>query len=73
MAKDEETGEAKGQAEKKPAAAKKGGDKGTKKGKPVDTGPAPKYKREQPPRLKTTYEKTVKAQMMKEFNYSSIM
>jgi len=37
------------------------------------TGPAPKYKREQPPRLRTTYEKTVKALMMKEFSYSSIM
>jgi large subunit ribosomal protein L5 len=73
MAKDDETGEAKGQAEKKPAAAKKGGEKGAKKGKPVDTGPAPKYKREQQPRLKRQYNDSVKATMMKEFEYKSVM
>ena len=73
MAKDDETGEAKGQAEKKPAAAKKGGEKGQKKGKPVETGPAPKYKREQSPRLKRQYNDSVKPTMMKEFEYQSVM
>ena len=74
MAKDETTGEAKAPAgEKKPAAPKKGGDKGQKKGKPVDTGPAPKYKREQSPRLKRQYDDSVKQTMMKEFEYQSVM
>jgi len=58
-------------APKKERPAKAQGEGRKKKAEP--TGPAPKYKREQPPRLKTTYEKTVKAQMMKEFSYSSIM
>ena len=68
MSKDEEkTGEAKAAA--KPAKAKTGG--GKKKAEP--TGPAPKYKREQKPRLRQTYENTVAATMMKEFGYSSVM
>jgi large subunit ribosomal protein L5 len=37
------------------------------------TGPAPKYKREQLPRLRKTYDATVRPAMMKEFNYTSIM
>src|SRR5262245_38912193 len=49
----------------------KGGGKGGKK--PKDTGPAPVYKREQPPRLRTTYDQTVRPQMMKEFSYTSLM
>jgi large subunit ribosomal protein L5 len=59
-------------APKKERPAKAQGE-GRKKKAAEPTGPAPKYKREQPPRLKTTYDKQVKAQMMKEFNYSSIM
>jgi len=51
--------EGKAKAEKKKAAA--------------PTGPAPKYKREKPPRLKTMYDTTVRQTMMKEFNFSSAM
>ena len=49
---------------------KGGGKPGKKK---ADTGPAPVYKREQPPRLRTTYDQTVRPQMMKEFSYTSLM
>jgi large subunit ribosomal protein L5 len=52
--------------------AKQKGEAGKKKAA-EPTGPAPKYKREKPPRLRTTYEKTVVAAMMKEFNYSTVM
>src|SRR6201999_2976103 len=52
------------------AAAKAGGSK--KKDK-KDEGPAPKYKREKPPRLKTVYDETIRPAMMKEFNYSTVM
>jgi len=60
--------------EDKPKAAKaKGqGDKAKKKAA-EPSGPAPKYKREKAPKLKATYDEQVKQQMMKEFNYSSIM
>jgi large subunit ribosomal protein L5 len=53
----------------------KGGDKakGDKKKKGADAGPAPKYKREKPPKLKAMYDATVRQQMMKEFNYSTVM
>jgi len=54
-----EKAKAKGEASKKKAAE--------------PAGPAPKYKREQPPRLKQTYEKTIRQAMMKEFSYSSMM
>jgi large subunit ribosomal protein L5 len=37
------------------------------------TGPAPKYKRETPPKLRKLYDTTIREQMKKEFNYSSIM
>jgi large subunit ribosomal protein L5 len=37
------------------------------------TGPAPKYKREQAPRLKQLYQGTVRGQLTKDFNYSSAM
>ena len=57
--------------EKKEPAAKK--DKGGKGKAKEPTGPAPTYKRTSPPRLRTTYETTVKAAMMKEFGYSSVM
>ncbi|MBA3403468.1 MAG: 50S ribosomal protein L5 [Gemmatimonadaceae bacterium] len=47
---------------------------GEKKKKVTEpTGPAPKYKREQPPKLKATYDKTIREAMKKEFGYSSIM
>jgi large subunit ribosomal protein L5 len=62
--------EAKKKERAEKAAAKAGG--GKKKAQ-EPTGPAPKYKREKPPRLRTTYEQTVRQQMMKEFNYTSIM
>src|SRR5262245_59224997 len=61
--------EAKKKERAEKAAAKAGG--GKKKSEP--TGPAPKYKREKAPRLKTTYDTTVHAAMMKEFNYKTPM
>lgn len=60
----------KADAPKKEKAAKAGAGK-KKAAEP--TGPAPKYKRETAPKLKALYDKTVKDQMKKEFNYSSIM
>src|SRR5690349_7510324 len=66
-------------AEAKPAkpakegAPKKEGKGGGGKKAKEPTGPAPKYKREKPPRLRAVYETTVKGNMMKEFSYSSIM
>ncbi|MGN6108735.1 MAG: 50S ribosomal protein L5 [Kofleriaceae bacterium] len=66
MAKDEKAAAA---AEKKPQKPK--GEKTKKAAEP--TGPAPKYKREQAPKLKAQYDKTVRDQMMKEFNYSTVM
>ena len=54
-----EKAKAKGEANKKKAAE--------------PAGPAPTYKREQPPRLKATYDKTIRPAMMKEFSYHSIM
>jgi large subunit ribosomal protein L5 len=70
MAKEEETGGAKPKPEK-PKKDAKGGKGGAKKAEP--TGPAPTYKRETPPRLKRTYDSTVKQQLMKEFGYKSAM
>jgi large subunit ribosomal protein L5 len=79
MADDEQTEEEKkaaAEAKKKERAekakAKAEGGQGGKKSK-EPTGPAPKYKREKPPRLKTVYDQTVRQTMMKEFNYSTIM
>jgi large subunit ribosomal protein L5 len=71
MAKDDETGSAPAKPPKDKAAAKPRTDK--KKGKAVDTGPAPKYKREQAPRLKQHYHSVVHDQLMKEFGYDSAM
>jgi large subunit ribosomal protein L5 len=68
MAKTDQTAE-------KPAKGK-GGDKGKGdkgKGKKEPSGPAPTYKREEPPRLRRVYDSTVKDQMMKEFSYTSPM
>ncbi len=66
---DKDTGEAPAKPQKDKAAAKAGG--GKKKAEP--TGPAPKYKREQPPRLRRQYDETVRGQLQKEFQYSSAM
>ncbi|MBX3161940.1 MAG: 50S ribosomal protein L5 [Deltaproteobacteria bacterium] len=55
--------------EKKPKQKSEGG----KKKAAEPTGPAPKYKREQSPKLKGVYDKQVRPQMMKEFSYSTVM
>jgi len=73
----DDTDEAKAAAEaKKKERAEKAAAKGLagKKSKTAEpAGPAPKYKRTAPPRLKKTYDETVRATMMKEFGYSTIM
>jgi len=61
--------EAKKKERAEKAAAKAGG--GKKKAEPA--GPAPKYKREKAPRLKATYDTTVRQTMMKEFSYKTPM
>jgi large subunit ribosomal protein L5 len=76
MAKDDETPAASGDAPKKekaekPERAPKA--KGDKKKAAEPSGPAPKYKRDKPPKLKALYDSAVRGQMMKEFNYSTIM
>jgi large subunit ribosomal protein L5 len=60
---------------KKKERAEKAAAKGLagKKKATEPAGPAPKYKREKPPRLKTTYNDTIRPQMMKEFSYSTVM
>jgi large subunit ribosomal protein L5 len=70
MANPEDTGEKPEKPKKEPAAKKDKGGKGKAK---EPTGPAPKYKRTAPPRLKAMYDGTVKAAMMKEFGYTSVM
>ncbi len=61
-------------AEKARAKAAAGGGLAANKKKGGEpTGPAPKYKRETPPRLKKRYDETIRAAMMKEFGYSTIM
>ena len=62
--------EAKKKERAEKAAAKAGGGK---KKSTEPSGPAPKYKREKTPRLRSTYEQTVRAQMMKEFSYKTPM
>jgi large subunit ribosomal protein L5 len=61
--------EAKKKERAEKAAAKAAGGKKSKE----PTGPAPKYKREAPPRLKKTYDETVRPKMMTEFKYSTVM
>jgi len=78
MADDNNTDDAKAAADaKKKERAEKAAAKGLASAKPKKgaepVGPAPKYKRETTPRLKKTYEDTVKAAMMKEFGYSTVM
>ena len=80
MAKDDTKGQAGEKASdgaapapKKERTPKQG--EGSRKAKKAaePTGPAPKYKREKPPNLKSKYDVTIRPQMMKEFSYSSIM
>jgi large subunit ribosomal protein L5 len=76
MADDNNQDDAKAAAEaKKKERAEKAAAKGLagKKKSTEPAGPAPKYKRETPPRLRTKYNDTVKAAMMKEFEYSTVM
>ena len=61
--------EAKKKERAEKAKAKAGG--GKKAAEPA--GPAPKYKREKAPRLKKTYDETVRQNLMKEFNYKTPM
>jgi large subunit ribosomal protein L5 len=60
---------------KKKERAEKAAAKGLagKKKSTEPAGPAPKYKREKAPRLKSKYDETVRTSMMKEFGYSTIM
>jgi len=62
--------EAKKKERAEKAAAKGAGGK-KKAAEPI--GPAPKYKREKAPRLKATYDGTVRSALMKEFNYKTVM
>jgi large subunit ribosomal protein L5 len=67
--------------EKAAAAAKKAeraakaqaAGEGKKKKSSEPTGPAPKYKREKKPRLRSVYEETVRPAMQKEFGYGTVM
>ena len=72
MAKDDEN-QAAPAAPKKEKAERAPKAKGDKKKGAEPSGPAPKYKREKPPRLKAVYDGTVRNQMMKEFSYSTVM
>jgi len=76
MADENNQDDAKAAAEaKKKERAEKAAAKGLagKKKASEPAGPAPKYKRETAPRLKKTYDETVRNSMMKEFGYSTIM
>jgi large subunit ribosomal protein L5 len=70
MAEDEDKPQA---AEAAPKKERPQRQKGEKKKQTVEAGPLVKYKRETPPRLRKTYEDSVRPQMMKEFNYTSVM
>ena len=69
----DEDAKAAAEAKKKERAEKAAAKAGGKKKAAEPTGPAPKYKREKPPRLKASYDTTVKAALMKEFNYTTPM
>lgn len=71
MAKDANKQVAKGDQQKAQAMAKKA--KGGQEKKAQDTGPAPEYKREQPPRLKRLYDEDVRSKLMTEFGFTSVM
>jgi large subunit ribosomal protein L5 len=55
------------------AKAKAAASPGKKSKSSEPTGPAPTYKRETPPRLKKTYDETIRGAMMKEFGYKTPM
>jgi large subunit ribosomal protein L5 len=67
---DKKEGAAPADAPKKEKKQQQGGGK-KKAAEP--TGPAPKYKREAAPKLRKLYDGTIREQLKKEFNYSSIM
>jgi large subunit ribosomal protein L5 len=71
MAKDDDKKAGDAPKKEKSAAAPKTG--GGKKKAAEPTGPAPKYKRETPPRLKQHYQNAVRAQLTKDFSYGSAM
>jgi len=75
MADENNNDEAKAAAEaKKKERAEKAKAAGAGKKKSAEpTGPAPKYKREKQPRMRKHYEDTVRAALMKEFNYKTPM
>src|SRR6201995_2479429 len=73
MAKDDEKQAPAAAAPKKEKPERAPKAKGDKKKAAEPTGPAPTYKREQPPKLKAVYDGTVRQQMMKEFSYSTVM
>jgi large subunit ribosomal protein L5 len=74
MSDDADEAKAAAEAKKKERAEKAAakGLAGKKKTKEAE-GPAPKYKREKAPRLKATYDGTVRGAMMKEFSYKTPM
>jgi len=70
----EEEDKAAAEAKKAERAAKaKAKGEGGKKKAAEQTGPAPKYKREKAPKLKALYDGQIKQQMVKEFNYTTVM
>jgi large subunit ribosomal protein L5 len=72
MADENNNEDAKAAAEaKKKERAEKAKAGGKKAAEP--TGPAPKYKREKPPRLKKAYDEQVRPALMKEFGYKTPM
>jgi large subunit ribosomal protein L5 len=71
MANDEKAAAPAADAPKKEKPARAKGEGKKKAAEP--TGPAPTYKRDQPPKLRSTYEKTIRPAMMKEFSYSTVM
>ena len=71
MAKDDEQGAAEAKPAKVKAPAKAKGEGKKKAAEP--TGPAPKYKRTELPRMRKLYEGTARDSMMKEFGYKSTM
>jgi large subunit ribosomal protein L5 len=75
MADENNNDEAKAAAEaKKKERAEKAKAAGAGKKKSAEpTGPAPKYKREKAPRMKSHYETAVRQALMKEFNYKTPM
>jgi large subunit ribosomal protein L5 len=73
MADENEKDEKAEQARAKAKAEGKAKQAAGKKAKAEPAGPAPTYKRDQPPRMRKLYETTVKQQLMTEFGYKSAM